>query len=113
MYENKQLHFVREFFPEKRNVSVDQSYEAIKKTYENYNKNYKRYSENYKTVMEYAFNELKLETYIKYNEYKKEYFFYSEKAEQLFIEHLAKYANRLNELRYLEFLSEEKKLLLW
>lgn len=109
MYENKQLHFVREFFPEKRNVSVDQSYEAIKKTYENYNKNYKRYSENYKTVMEYAFNELKLETYIKYNEYKKEYFFYSEKAEQLFIEHLAKYANRLNELRYLEFLSEEKK----
>lgn len=75
MYENKQLHFVREFFPEKRNVSVDQSYEAIKKTYENYNKNYKRYSENYKTVMEYAFNELKLETYIKYNEYKKEYFF--------------------------------------
>ena len=51
MYENKQLHFVREFFPEKRNVSVDQSYEAIKKTYENYNKNYKRYSENYKTAV--------------------------------------------------------------
>ncbi len=104
MYINKEIEFIKNFLKNKMNIiEVSNLVTNIENIYNEYNKDYSKYSDNYKKTMENAFNKLKIRNYFNNEGIIEEY-----RIGDL-IKTFEEYYNDLKNLKYLKFLSEEKK----
>lgn len=108
MYQNEQLRLLINVYGESMPQKLLDIINNIKGVYDAYNSKYDRYTDNYISMMESAFNQLKIEGFIPKSRGGTSY---SEKPldDERIIEYVADYYNKLYGLRYLKFLSEEKK----
>lgn len=108
MYQNEQLRLLINIYGESMPQKLLDIINNIKGIYDAYNNNYGRYTDNYISMMESAFNQLKIEGFIPKSRGGTSYSENPLDGERI-IEYVADYYNKLYSLRYLNFLSEEKK----
>ncbi len=108
MYQNKQLELLISAYGESITQELTKIIDEIQSIYKTYNDGYSRYTTNYISMMESAFNQLKIDQFIPTI---KGGTLHSTKPldDKKIIACLSEYYNKLFDLRYLKFLSEEKK----
>ena len=106
-YSNEQIHLIRSIFPVGKDSTVDEICSHIESIYNKFNDNLVYYTDNYKSLMVEAFNSLNVQKFFRRGGSGID-LLNSQYNEQDVINEVANYDKRLEALRYLEFLSEEK-----
>ena len=107
-YKNEQLEIFKVFAKNNYVNDLDDIIKDIDCIYSKYNQNYNRYTENYKSTLENAFNNLKIDNLICRANGGTLNDSIQEDIDDIIIK-VKNYRDNLNNLKYLEFLSEEKK----
>lgn len=112
MYQNKQLELLISAYGESITQELTKIIDEIQSIYKTYNDGYSRYTTNYISMMESAFNQLKIDPFIPTT---KGGTLRTTKPldDEKIIACLSEYLSKLFDLRYLKFLSEEKKTIVF